>query len=82
MPAEVVQLYDSNYRDPAATLRVIADAIEAGNYGEVGSAGVVLLGDKMEVFGMGPDSDSTSVAVLLHAAFMRLSGAIERHGRE
>lgn len=79
---KVVTLHESNYRDPVATLRVIADAIEKGEYGEVGCAGVVLLGDKMEVFGMGRDSEAPSVALLLHAGFMRLSKSLEDHGRD
>jgi hypothetical protein len=77
----VVSLYESNYRDPAATLRVIADDIEAGKYGEVGCVGVALIGDTMEVFGAGADSEAPSVAMLLHAAFMRLSRSIEEHGK-
>ena len=81
MTAQLFTLYESNMRDPAATLRVIADGIESGKYGEVGCLGVVLLGDTMEVFGAGPDSEGPSVAVLLHAGFMRISGAIESHGR-
>ena len=75
-----MQLYDSNYRDPVATLRSIASDIEAGKYGDVGSVGVVLLGDTMEVFGMGKDSEAPSVGLLLHAGFLRLSKAIEEHG--
>lgn len=78
----VVQLYDSNIRDPAATLRKIADQIEAGDYGEVGCAALAILGDSMEVFGMGSDSEGPSVAVLLHAGFMRISNAIEQHGKK
>lgn len=80
--AEVVVLHDSNYRDPVATLRQLADDIEGGEYGAVGCVGVVVLGDKMEVFGMGEDSEAPSVALLLHAGFMRLSRSIEEHGRE
>lgn len=79
--AEVVQLYDSNIRDPAATLRKIADSIEAGEYGDVGCVVVALLGDTMECFGAGPDSEGASAALLFHAAFMRLSGAVEGHGK-
>lgn len=82
MTAKVETLFKTNYRDPAATLRVIADQIEAGRYGPVGCVGVALLGNTMEVFGMGEDSDAPSVAMLLHAGFARLSGAIEVHGRE
>jgi hypothetical protein len=74
-------IYPSNFRDPVATLRVIADEIEAGKYGEVGSAALVLLGDTMEVFGMGVDSEAPSTALLLHAGFLRLSRSIEEHGR-
>jgi hypothetical protein len=82
MPAEVVQLHESNFRDPVATLRKIADEIEAGQYGEVGCVSVALLGDTMEVFGAGVDSEAPSVAMLLHAGFMRLAGSLERHGRD
>lgn len=80
MIAEVITLYESNFREPATTLRKIADQIEAGEYGEVGCLGVVLLGDTMEVFGAGTDCEAPSVGLLLHAAFMRMSKAIEEHG--
>lgn len=80
--AEVVTLYESNHRDPVATLREIADEIERGDYGSVGSAGLVILGDTMEVFGMGEDAEAPSVALLLHAGFMRMSRAVEEHGRD
>lgn len=80
--AEVIVLHGSNYRDPVATIRKIADEIEAGKYGGVGCVGVVLLGDTMEVFGAGEDSEAPSVALLLHAGFLRLSRSIEEHGRE
>lgn len=78
---KVVTLQDSNFRDPVATLRKIADEIEAGDFGEIGCVGVVLLGDSMEVFGFGPDSEAPSVALLLHAGFLRLSKSLEEHGR-
>jgi hypothetical protein len=35
----------------------------------------------MEVFGAGVDSEAPSVAMLLHAGFMRLSRSVEEHGR-
>ena len=79
--SEVTTLYNSNYRDPVATLRHIADEIELGTYGAVGSVALVVMGDTVEVFGSGLDSDPTSVACLLQAGAMRLVGAIERHGR-
>lgn len=78
---DVVSLYDSNSRDPVATLRRLADDIEAGVYGDVGCVGVVVLGDRLNVFGMGPDSEAPSVGMLLHAGFMELSRALQEHGR-
>lgn len=81
MLAEVVTLHESNYRQPAATLRKIADSIDAGIYGEVTEIGIVLLGDTMEVFGAGPGSEACSIGLLLHSGFMRLSKAVEEHGR-
>jgi hypothetical protein len=78
---KVVSIHDTNFRDPAATLRNIADEIESGKYGNVGSVGLCLLGDTFEVFGMGVDSETPSIALMLHAGFMRLSGAIEGHGK-
>jgi hypothetical protein len=82
MTLEVVTtIYPSNFRDVAATLRAIADEVEAGKYGEVGCCGVVLLGDRMEVFAMGPDSGAPSGALLLHAGFASMSRAVEDHGK-
>jgi hypothetical protein len=79
---KLVTLNESNFRDPVAALRKIADEIEAGDFGAVGSVGVVLFGDTMEVFGMGVDAEPPSIALLLHAGFMRLSQSLERHGQE
>ena len=81
MTAEVVTLYETNLRDPVAALRKIANQIEAGDYGDVGCVGVVLLGNTMEVFGAGADSEGPSVAVLLQAGHMRIVSAIESHGK-
>jgi hypothetical protein len=78
--SEVVTLYETNFRDVVSALRKIADEIERGDFGHVGCASVVVLGDRMEVFGMGPDSEGPSVGMLLHAGFMRLSRSIEEHG--
>lgn len=81
MTAEIVDLYPSNSRDTAATLRKIADQIEAGEYGGIGCAALVLMGDTTEVFGMGENFDAADVALLLHAGFTRLSNAIEQRGK-
>jgi hypothetical protein len=78
----VVVLHESNYRQPAATLRVIADEIEAGVYGHVGSLAVALLGDRLEVFAAGQDSDPTSAACVLQAGANKLIQAIVNHSIE
>ncbi len=80
MNDNIITLYKSNFRDPASMLRVIADAIEAGQYGDVGCIGVTLLGDTMECFGGGTDGDAPSVAGLFAAAHLRLIKALESHG--
>ena len=77
----VETLYESNFRQVPETLRLIASDIEAKKYGEIGCAALVILGDAMEVFCMGPDSDGTSVATLLQAGNMRIVKAIEEHGK-
>lgn len=81
MNDNVITLYRTNLRDPVSALRAIADDIEAGKYGDVGSVGVALLGDTMECFGSGSDSEGPSIALLFHAAFTRISNAIEQAGR-
>jgi hypothetical protein len=52
-PLKVVPLQESNYRDIVATLRVIADQIEKGEYGTVNDVAVVLQGNTFDVFHMG-----------------------------
>lgn len=79
--SNIVSLYSSNFQDVAATLREIADQVERGEFGEVESAGLVLLGDTLEVFGFGPKSDGLTTGMILHAALGRISRAIEDHGR-
>lgn len=74
-------LRETNFRDPAAELRRIADHVEMGTYGAVGCIGVVVLGDTMEVFRAGADSEPCSVALLLHSGFLRMSLEIEKHGK-
>lgn len=76
----VVSLYETNFRNVPDTLRELADDIEASKFGAVGCCAVALLGDTLQVFGMGPDSDSTSVACVLSAGANKLLRAIENHG--
>lgn len=76
----VKTIYESNFRDVPATLRRIADEIEAGSYGEVSCVGLVLLGDSLEVFGIGPDSEAPSIALVLNAGVMKLTMPVLHHG--
>lgn len=79
--AELHILRDTNYRELLPTLRKIADGIEAGKYGDVRQCAVVLFGDDLQVFGMGPDSEATSIGMLFSAAHLRLARALEEHGK-
>jgi hypothetical protein len=78
---KVVTLHESNYRDPVATLRLIADQMEAGKYGAVGCCSVVLFGDTLQIFGMGPDSESPTVHLVLCAAAREFEEIIRKHGQ-
>lgn len=74
-------LYSLNARDAPAALRLLADSIERGDRGDVSCVGVVILGDTVEVFGMGEDAEAPMVALLLHAGHARLSRQLQDHGR-
>lgn len=78
---KIVQLDESNFRDPVAELRALADRIEADEFGPVGMVAVVVLGDTLEVFRAGENAEPCSVGVLLHAGFLRMSKALEEHGQ-
>lgn len=79
--AEVVTLYDTDVRDTAGVLRNLADAIEDGEYGDVSTVGVVVMGDEMHCFSAGNDSEAAMVALLFNAAALRLARAVEELGR-
>lgn len=79
---KVVTLHESNFRDPSATLRRIAEEIDSGDYGSVTCLALVVLGTKMELFTAGPDSDATSCALLFQAANLRLAKTIEEIGQD
>ncbi len=73
---KVVQsIYDSNFRNIAATLRAIADGIEAGQYGEVDQIALVMHGEDVKVFGLG-DSTGSNVHLLLACAGRTLENAV------
>jgi hypothetical protein len=70
-----------DYKDPVKALRNLADDIEAGRFGEVGSCGVVIFGDEMHVYGSGADSGACTIALLFSAAAHRFAAEIEAHGK-
>lgn len=78
---KVVTLNESNFRDPVAGLRSLADQVENGEFGEVGQIGIVLLGDQMEIFGYGSDCEAPSIALMFQAAVLRFATTIEQHGK-
>lgn len=82
LDGKVIIMREHTLRDAPATLRVIAQNIEDGKYGPVGTVALVLLGDTMEVFGMGEDGgDGAAVATLLNAGALRLTIAVMNHGK-
>lgn len=66
---ELVEFPVTSLWDISAKLRVIADQIDAGDYGECTSCAVVLRGAKgLDVFGFGKEGDGTVVHYLLACA--------------
>ena len=82
LDGKVVDIGVPDYKDPVAVLRRLADEIEAGDWGAVGSCAVVIMGNTLEVFGSGPDSAGPSIAILLQAGILRIAHEVERHGRD
>lgn len=74
--AAVETLYTTNSRDVLATLRVIADNIEKGEYGEVTEMALVLYGSQFHLFGAGHQQDAGSTAVLFAAGHHKMVKAI------
>ena len=76
MTASVHLLRESNLLDVPGTLRRIADSIEAGEYGVVGGATVVLDGDGLEVFYAGTGEAAPNAHLLLHAGAAKMMRAV------
>lgn len=77
----VVPFPRANLQDVSAVLRAIADEIDSGAYGEIGTMGIAILGDRFECFSAGEESTGPAVCVLFQAAIQRMSRFTERHGR-
>lgn len=75
---KVVTLSKSNFRDPAATLRVIADQIESGEISDVATVGMVIMGKGgLRIYGIGPKSDPPDLCLLMQAAIFRFANEVE-----
>lgn len=74
--AEVVTLYDTNARDIVASIRKLADDIEAGDYGDVREVALAMAGDKLHVFGWGPEQDGATTQLLLVCGAQKLVKAV------
>lgn len=82
MAAELRVIYETNFRDPVAMLRLLADAIEAGKHGAVGQLVVALLGDDLDVFAYGHDCTAADAVCLFQAAAHKLLRPIINHGAD
>ncbi len=72
--AEVKSIYSTNFRQVAATLRVIADGLDKGEYGEVTEAAVVMkVPDGIDMFGLGAGQTGATTALLFHAAAIKMA---------
>lgn len=80
MISEVHTLYDAALSDVPAMLRKMADRIEAGKYGDVSRATLVLFADQLTVHGFGK-GDVGDTFMQLAAAQLRLASMIEQHGK-
>jgi hypothetical protein len=61
-------------------LRKVADKIDKGDFGAVGCCSVVVLGNKLNVFGFGSDAAGPSCAAVLMAGAHQLIETIVHHG--
>lgn len=72
----LVVLRDTNLQNVPATLRNIATAIEAGEFGEARCCAVVLDADRLEVFYTGVGEAAPNTHLLLHAGMAKMMKAV------
>lgn len=71
MTAKVIELDRATIEDAAKVLRAIADEVDAGKYGKVKAAVIVLDGDELALFGSG-DAAQYKAVWMLEAAKQEL----------
>lgn len=69
---KVVEIYPTNFRDVPGALRSVADDVENGVYGDVSCVAISMMGKKIEVFGIGPESEAPMTACLLEIGAKKL----------
>lgn len=69
-------LRETNLHDIPATLRNIADSIEAGELGAARGCAVVLDADRLEVFYTGTGEAAPNIHLLLHAGAAKMIAAV------
>lgn len=72
---KVVTLQETNFRDVPATLRAIADAIDADEYGDVVQASIVMQTHQTLVFHLG-EGDAADAHLLFACAQRLLESAV------
>lgn len=82
MTVEKTELHHSTLCDAPAKLREMANDIEAGKYGEIATAVVVLYSDQLRTFGYGPFGDAPNAAIALAAAHADLVEYVRTRGRK
>lgn len=66
---------------PSDQLRLLADRIDAQEYGEIEVIGLALMGNSFEVFGYGKLGTSAYVVGVFEAGILRLVKQMEQHGQ-
>lgn len=72
---KVVTIHESSLRDIPAKLRLIADKIESGEYGDINQAALVVHGNQLDIFGLG-DVSGSDVAYMLFSAAMKMANPL------
>lgn len=72
---KVVAIHKPSLRDVPAKLRLIAEKIESGEYGDINQATLVIHGKQLDIFGLG-DVSGSDVAYMLFSAAMKMANPL------
>jgi hypothetical protein len=68
----IVTLKESNFRNIAETLRIIANEVESGLHGDVATCALVLTGSQVDVFHMGA-GDVADAVFAMHLGIHKIA---------